>query len=131
MKSLLESFLEKAGTASSNNESRQTQTRKKESLDTCGMGSIPSKKTITEMREAPDRELLAPQFRRPAESEISLVGVFAENRVGSNTSEVKKTLTFERENPDTVTTSSIRYKKTVTDVGRENPDYEFIRRQYI
>lgn len=130
MKSLLESFLEKAGAASANNESSKTQTRKKESPDTFSMGSIQSKKTITKMREAPDRELLASQFRRPAESEISLVGVFAENRVGSNTSEVKKTLTFERENPDKVTRSSIRSKKTITE-GRESPDQAFIRRQYI
>jgi hypothetical protein len=131
MKSLLESFLERAGAASPNIESSKTQTRTKESPDTFGMGSIQSKKTLTKMKEAPDRELLALRFRRPAESEISLVGVFAENRGRSTTSEAKKTLTDARENPDTVTQSATRSKKTITDVGRESPDREFIPRKLI
>ncbi|MDT9547324.1 MAG: hypothetical protein RI826_08320 [Chlorobium phaeovibrioides] len=131
MKSLLESFLEKAGAASSNNENSKTQTRKKESPDTFGMGSIQSKNTFTKMKEAPDRELLALRFRRPAESEISLVGVFAENRIRSNTIEAKKTLTEAREHPDTVKQSAATQRKTITDVGRESPDQEFIPRRRI
>ena len=131
MKSLLEIFLEKAGDASPNNESSKTQTRTKESPDTFVLGSIQSQKTFTKMKEAPDSNLLAFRLRRPVESEISLVGVFAENRGRSTPSEAKKTLTDARENPDTVTQSVVRSKKTLTEVGRESPDQEFIPRRYI
>lgn len=131
MKSLLESFLEKAGAASTNNESSKTITRTKESPDAVGIGSFQTKKTITEMKEAPDRELLALRFRRPAESEISLVGVFAENRGRSNTSASKKTLTDAREHPDHVTQSATMLTKTIKKVERESSDQEFIPRRHI